>query len=41
MRPEGFENELHSRTGMWSWEFEALRDELRRLARKTRARSSS
>ena len=41
MSPEGLENELHSRTGMWSWEFEAFRDELRRLDRKARARSSS
>jgi hypothetical protein len=41
MSPEGLENELHSRTGMWPWEFEALRDELRRMDRKTRAQSSS
>ena len=41
MSPEGLENELHSRTGMWSWEFEALRDELRHLDRKTRPQSSS
>ena len=34
------ENELHSRTGMWSWEVEALRDELQRLDRETRAKGS-
>jgi hypothetical protein len=41
MGPEGRDSEMHSRIGIRSWEAEAFRDELRRLDRTTRARSSS